>query len=226
MDQLDQLMRDGGWAIVGMVDPHDACAALLRRSILMKQPNLTATMQCIDIALTAVSRNDRPWLYNLRGVSQTMLGQRWDAFNSFREAVTLEPNFAQAWLNIGILMAAEGRHEDALKTYAEALRVQRRSQTRAAIHTMWALTLEQQGRGAEALSKLREAVRANMYYDLPVRLLLERLPEDSAEAGELRKIITAEMSAATGEFDWDTVYTDDLVGVMPVSALFPRRPAP
>lgn len=229
-DQLDQLMRDAGWALVRLVDPHVACAALLRRSVKEGRPNPAAALRCIEEALPVVATPDRPWLLNLQGVTLAMLGRRGEAFTTFREALSLQPAFPQAWLNIGTMMAVDDRHQDAIKAYVTALSYGEGAehgseQTNAAALVMWALSLEKIGRGDEVVSKLREAFRADKSYDLPVRLLAERVPPDSREAAELEKII-AELSIPSGMLDWAPVYTDNLVGLMPLAAIFGTATTP
>lgn len=223
-DQLDQLMRDAGWTLVRLVDPHIACAALLRRSVKEGQANPVAALRCIDEALPMVTTPDRPWLLNLQGVTLAMLGRHAEALATFREALSLQPEFPQAWLNIGTMLAADGRHQDAIKAYMTALSYgdsaeHGSEQTNSAALVMWALSLEKLGRGDEVVPKLREAFRADKSYDLPVRLLVERVAPDSREAAELRKIV-AELSIPSGMLDWAPVYTDNLVGLMPVAAIF------
>ena len=222
MDQLNELIEDGGWALVRLFDPHIACAAVLRRSMEEGRVQPGRTLDCVNNAIPTSTEADRPWLYNLQGVGLTLQGRRAEAIKSFAHALKLEPDFSLPLLNLGVLLAANGQHEEAIKAYETVFRKRLRSdapQIHAAAYAMWALSLEKLGRSAETLPMLRKAIRTDLAYDLPPRLLLERLPSDSAEAGELRKII-AELGDTSGDSDWKPVYTDNLVGVMPLKDLF------
>ncbi len=222
MDQMDGLMRDAGWALVRMIDPHIACAALLRKSLLDEKPDPATTLQCIDEAMPVVTDPDRHWLLNLRGVTLTMLGRRTEAFQAFRAALEADRTFGQAWLNVGMLAAAEGRHAEAIQAYRTAIESaapRGAEQRNAAAAALWAISLEKLGRKDEALIKLREAFRADRNYDLPLRLLIERLPADSAEADDARKIL-ATLDAASNKPDRYVGFTDNIAGMMPVKAFF------
>lgn len=221
MDQLNELMRDAGWALVRLVDPHIACAALLRRSLSEGRPEPAVTLRCADEALPTGTDRDRPWLLNLRGVALAMLGRDAEAGQVFREVLSLEPDFAPAWLNIGTVLAGNGRHEEAIAAFSAAIRSADQAefpQSRSAAFVMWAISLEKLGRTDEVVPRLREAFRADKSYDLPLRLLNQRLPPESDEAKEIGRII-AELSVPTGRLDWEPIYTENIVGVMPIAVV-------
>ena len=218
MDQLDELMRDAGWVLVRLVDPHIACAALLRRSLSEGRPEPAVTLRCTEEALPGVTDRDRPWLLNLRGVALAMLGRNSEAGRAFREALSFKPDFAPAWLNIGTVLAGDGRHEEAIEAFSAATRSAdplQFAQSRSAAFVMWAMSLEKLGRAGEAVPKLREAFRADKSYDLPLRLLNQRIPPESDEAKEIDRII-AELSIPSGHLDWEPIYTENIVGVIPI----------
>ncbi|MEQ9331356.1 tetratricopeptide repeat protein [Thalassobaculum sp.] len=218
MDQLDELMRDAGWVLVRLVDPQVACAELLRRSLMEGRPDPAETLHCADEALLMATDSDLPWLLNLRGVALVMLDRDTEAGRVFRDVLSIKPDFAPAWLNIGTVFAVEGRHADAIEAFSTAIRYARQAefaQTRSAAFVMWAISLEKLGRTDEAVPKLRHAFRADRTYDLPLRLLKQRIPPDSPEAEEIDRIIT-ELSVPSGHPDWDPIYTENIVGVMPI----------
>ncbi|GHD56116.1 hypothetical protein GCM10017083_35850 [Thalassobaculum fulvum] len=218
MDQLDQLMRDAGWVLVRLVDPQVACAELLRRSLMEGRPDPVETLRCAEEALPTVTDSDRPWLLNLRGVALAMLHRDQEAGRAFLDVLSISPDFAPAWLNLGTVLAGNGRHRDAIEAFDAAIRhaaPAEFAQTRSAAFVMWAISLEKQGRPDEAVPKLRQAFRADRTYDLPLRLLRQRIPPDSAEEKEIDRMI-AELSVPTGHPDWDPIYTENIVGVMPI----------
>lgn len=223
VDQMDLLMRDAGWVLVRLVDPQIACAGLLRRSLMEGRPNPTATLRCADEALPVATASDRPWLLNLRGVALAMMDRDAEAGQTFRDVLSIRPGFAPAWLNIGTLLAVDGRHDEAIKAFAKAIRYTdsgELTQTRSGAFVMWAMSLEKLGRKDEAVPKLREAFRADKTYDLPLRLLKRRIPAQSDEARDIDRIIAA-LSATTADLDSDPIYTENIVGVMPVVVVGP-----
>lgn len=224
MDQLDFLMRDAGWALIRLIDPHVACAAILRRTALEGKPDVEATLACIDGALPTASDPDRPWLLNLKGVALTLLERRSEAFQTFRDSLTQDPQFAHAWLNIGALLAADGREQDALRAAETALRNAGTKEEKSDALTLTALAQERQGRTGEALDTLREAFRADRNAQLPLQLLLERLPADSAEAREIGAMLKS-LSEAVPTADSAPYNPDTLLGAMPVKTLLSRAPA-
>lgn len=220
-DQAEALFADGGFMLLRLIDPHIACSAILRRSAAAGTPDLPAAIRCIDDSLPAAGLEDRTWLYNLRGVARVMGGAHQDALAAFQNALRIDPNFSPSLLNLGILFAGADRHADALRAYEAVFR--RRTdadspQTYAATYTMMALSQERLGRPREALDSLRRAIREAPEYDLPQRLLLDRLPPTSAEATALRRAAGAvHVSHAGGPHL--QIYTDNLLGMLPVSSL-------
>jgi tetratricopeptide (TPR) repeat protein len=220
-DQIEQLLADGGFMLLRLVDPQVACSAVLRRSASLGSADWAGTARCIEESLDAAGREDKMWLYNLLGVARVLGGDGAGALSAFRSALEIEPDFSPALLNLGILLATSNRHEDALRAYRTVFR--RRStadspQTYAATRTMMAMSLERLGREAEALVQLRRAIRAAPHYTLPQLLLLARVPEGSAEAEELRRMI-AQAGGRNAEHPRMQIYTDNLLGMMSLGAL-------
>lgn len=60
-------------------------------------------------------------LYNGLGLSYNELNQRSDAMAAYQEALTLNPNNAQVWVNVGIVQRLDGDFDAALKAYEMAL---------------------------------------------------------------------------------------------------------
>lgn len=219
MDQLDFLMSDAGWALVRLIDPHVACAAILRRTGLANKPDAEGTLRCVDATLRSASDLDLPWLLNLKGVALTLLDRRGEAFEAFRRALNENPRFAEAWLNIGALFMADGREDDAIRASEKARQLSSGDEeTESAALTLWALALERLGRQDEALAKLREAFRTDKNAELPLTLLLERLPRESPEANEVLAIRTR-LSSLPQTVDSVPYTPDTLLGAMPVKAL-------
>jgi len=64
---------------------------------------------------------DRALALQREGAALQRLGRREDALACYRQAVALDPGLADAWYNLGWLLKAAGRFEEALEAYAQAL---------------------------------------------------------------------------------------------------------
>lgn len=64
---------------------------------------------------------DRALALQREGEALQRLGRREEALARYRQAVALDPGLADAWYNLGWLLKAGGRFEEALDAYAQAL---------------------------------------------------------------------------------------------------------
>lgn len=71
------------------------------------------------------------------------------AERAYRSAIALDPDFADAWLNLGVLLGESGRLAEAVALYRQALE---RLPRQALLHFNLAVMLEDAGRAAEALA--------------------------------------------------------------------------
>ena len=86
-----------------------------------------------------------------------MAGERDDeALPRFREAVRLQPGYADAYLNIGVIQAKRGQLDDAAATFGRVLEL--KPAHREALLNL-SLALFRQGKGVEAASRLGELRR-------------------------------------------------------------------
>lgn len=105
-----------------------------------------------------------------RGV-QARLAKKWaTAVDAFHTAVTLRPNFPEAWNELGYALRNQGRYPESLDAYEEALR----------LRPDFPEALEYLGEAYVLMGRLDDAGR-----------VLQRLrPLDAARAEELREAIT------------------------------------
>ena len=73
-------------------------------------------------ALAVTSDNDRA--YNGLGAELGNRGKIDDAIVKFREAIRINPSFADAHVNLAVALSVQGKFAEALPHYAEALRLQ------------------------------------------------------------------------------------------------------
>lgn len=106
----------------GIDDPEDA---------LMAQYNLANSYALSDRHADAIKAYERliaslptplskPY-YNL-GLSQAALGQKKQAYDAFRKAVELKPDFAEAHYNLGLLHARDEQYAEAAAEFQKAIK--------------------------------------------------------------------------------------------------------
>lgn len=94
-------------------------------------------------------------------VLSRMPGRMPDALAEYRTALLLDSNFPRARVGLGEALERDGRNEEALEQFAEALRLDRRD-TRA-LGDSAAILAAVPGRKAEAIADYRAAVAINPY---------------------------------------------------------------
>jgi Flp pilus assembly protein TadD len=60
---------------------------------------------------------DSPTLHNNLGYSHYLAGNNQAAITEFREALALDPNYARAWRNLGLVYSRQGKYEKALAAF-------------------------------------------------------------------------------------------------------------
>jgi tetratricopeptide (TPR) repeat protein len=122
----------------------------------------------------------------------------------------INSDFSPALLNLGILFAHNGRHEEAIRAYATVFRRATRGespQTYAATYTEWGNSLMALGRRQEAVERYGDAVRADPRY-APAYTFWAAALEPGPEAERLRA------AGRRIEQANDQLYTENLVGVI------------
>lgn len=218
---VDLLIKDAGYALIHMVSPHLACASRLQeaRYAMANAPfDGTRVMECIDKALPSSLDNEKVWLLNLQGITYALEGKRDAAFSSLKGALTIEPNFSPALVNVGIMFAMNGQPEQARKAYREVFKKRLSSdsaQTYSSAHALWGLSLEKLGNKKRALEHYWLAVRADPNFPIAQQILLDHLPPDSPDAQAIRNNLKY-MDSAEG---LGRVYTENLLGFIDFKTL-------
>jgi len=116
--------------------------------------------QAADVlATTALQFPERPEVWAAKGNVERVLLRHQDAESSLRRALTLSPEDPDALNNLGVVVRALGRVEEAIGYYREALaRAPAQAQSSALIHANLGNALTQLGRGTIAEAHLRRAV--------------------------------------------------------------------
>lgn len=97
-------------------------------------------------------------LYYIKGAAHSRLSQFESAINSYKTALKINPDFAGAYLNMGIALKEQGDFEGAIASYKRALKI---SPDFAEAHNNLGVVLEDLGRLRGAEAGFREAIRLN-----------------------------------------------------------------
>jgi len=206
---VDGLIAEAARAVIHVVDPQILCAALLRTALDQRPLNIVPAEKCILDSLPRASYQDRVWLWNLAGVIEFLKGDRAKAAHRLAQALRLSPDFSPALLNLGILYAIEGRHEEAVKAYKMVFRRETPDdspQTSAATYTEWGTSLVALGDIKGAEEKYAAAIKVDPHYVPAYQRWANLLPGPQAKA--LRDRATRVARRGPG------VYTENLLGVV------------
>jgi tetratricopeptide (TPR) repeat protein len=121
------------------------------------------------------------WLLNLKQPEP-----RQEAIAELRKAVELEPLEADAHHSLGVAYAEDGRWEEAIKAYRQALSIPTFAEPEVARHNL-GLALYSVGRLKEAEDSLRLAISLDpaffpAYYTLGLVLVSQSRPEEAKQA--------------------------------------------
>jgi len=88
------------------------------------RPNRAVPLD-LNILLEKVARYpDNPYLLNEVGNQLLVHGRRKDAESNFQKAVKLNPEFAAAWNNLGVVRMTLNKNTEAADAYKKALKIQ------------------------------------------------------------------------------------------------------
>ncbi len=97
-------------------------------------------------------------VYRLLGAARFELGDIAGAVKAFREAVSLAPDHAKGWLNLGCCLAGQGDHAAAIDPLTEAVRL---DENLVDAHFQLGLSLGREGRLDESLAAFEVVVRVD-----------------------------------------------------------------
>jgi tetratricopeptide (TPR) repeat protein len=137
-------------------------------------------------------------------------GQYEPAVERLLEAITLDPSYVKAWDNLGLNYEALGRFDEAVRSYEEAVRLNRASPTPSPWPALnLGLLLVKLDRLDEAETRFREAVAADpafppAHYQLG--LLLDKSGRPEAAVPELEEAARLDESYAEPHFALARLY--------------------
>ncbi|MFH1995536.1 MAG: tetratricopeptide repeat protein [Candidatus Omnitrophota bacterium] len=90
---------------------------------LERLPAQAAAAAAIEHQVRAESRAKEVELLNIRGIAEGVTGDLDGAISLFRQAIALDPEFAESYNNLGFAYYQKGDHKEALKNFEKALEI-------------------------------------------------------------------------------------------------------
>ncbi len=113
-----------------------------------------------------------PMSLSLLGEAHDRLGEKEDAREAFRKAIDLDESYAEAYLNLGLLLADDGQCEEAERVLRRATHLNPNSHE---AHGRLGILLQELGRYSEAEAELKRAIEIDPT-DAIARSYLDALP--------------------------------------------------
>ena len=207
-DDLSGLIDKAAYEAVRAVDPSLLASYQFKKDFLTR--DFTKTETIIHRALASDDTRSHKWMYNLWGIVLYQQADNDGAREKFNEALELDPHFVSATFNLGVLLARQGRHAEAISKFNEVIRDWQRTdpiETLAAAYTEWGFSLALLGRVDHAYAWFRKAAEIapdfSDVYTTWAEVLSASGHPDAAREKTARALELAPV---------EKVYTDNLVG--------------
>jgi len=99
--------------------------------------------------------------YNSLGVAYSSLGRYQDEIESYKQAIRIEPDYADAYINLGNTYYEIGRYQDAAESYKQAIRIE---PDNAKAHYNLGVSYKALGRWQDAVETYNQAIRIKPDY--------------------------------------------------------------
>jgi len=129
--------------------------------LMLRQREFANAQEQFNLALQT-SQLD-PMIWNGLGLAQASLGQIDEAISNYRQALKLNPNFADAFIDLAAALSAQGKYAEAIEMSETALRLRPGV---AETHALLGAALLHLDRADESIFHNRKALELNP--DLPV----------------------------------------------------------
>jgi len=112
------------------------------------------------------------WEYSAKGISLHILGFSDEAISTYRQAIALKPDYAEAYYNMGIALKAKGQFDDAIKSYRQAIAIK---PDYAETYNNMGNVLSDKGQWDDAIKAYRQAIAikpdfAEIYINMGIAL--------------------------------------------------------
>ncbi|MSP50059.1 MAG: tetratricopeptide repeat protein [Alphaproteobacteria bacterium] len=188
---------------------HSMLAHAQARSLWMEGADVETVLPSArrHVALALSLDEDDPWGHFALGVTHTLTGDHETALDTFRRAIDLNPNFAQAIVYLALSLARIGKPDLALKMLDHAMRISPRDPMRAGMLFFTAVAHFVAERYREGIAFAQQALQERPSYAAPFQLLavchaaLGEMDRARAAVVELQRLLPA-VSSETALHGW------------------------
>ena len=138
--------------------------------------------QILDTAFNLLKKFPKSvTLFNISGAAHAGLGQNTEAITSYKKAITIEPNYLDAYYNLGFALRDQGDLENAIENFNKVISL---NPNYVDAYNNIAVTLEKQGKLEEALKTYKKAIAikpdyADAHYNMATTLEKQGKLEDA-----------------------------------------------
>jgi len=125
-------------------------------TMMVQQRDFANALEQFNLALQTKPQD--PLIWNGRGLARAHLGRIDEAISDYRHALSLNPNYGYAFVNLGAALLAQEKYDEAIEICEKALRLR---QDNAETHAELAAALWNRGRIDESILHGRKAVELN-----------------------------------------------------------------
>ena len=159
--------------------PHDQLQSLI--NLYSSGQHQQALDQGLAL-LTTFPRSGR--LYNIFGALYKALGQLDNSIKAYKEALRIDPSYADIYNNMGVALQAQGKLDDAIEVYSKALAIKPDS---AEAYSNMGAALKEQGKLQEAIEAYAKSIAiqpnsAEIYYNTGNALQEKGEPQEAIDA--------------------------------------------
>ena len=106
------------------IEPHNKIPRIFLARLLRARSQFTGALEALEESLQINEQSYwDPTIHNLLGMIHLTLGKYDVAEEHLSQTLAKEPDYPHSWINMGILFEKSGRHEEALRCFLEAGRL-------------------------------------------------------------------------------------------------------
>ena len=136
---------------------------------------------------------DKPDYHFLYGLIAAKLDRREEACAHLQRATDMDPEFAQAWNNLGKLRASLGHKAQAEQAFRRALEIPTYLNPEFPAYNL-ARLYEEEGKSAQAVKMARQSFKANPAF-VPASMLLSRLLTEDGRLEDAEEVLNRALRA-------------------------------
>ena len=164
-------------------------------------------------------------MYNISGAAYKGLDQLDAAFEAYKKAIYINPNFAEAHNNMGIILKDQGNLEEAIEAYNKALAIK---PDFAEAYNNMGNALQEQGKLEEAMEAYAKSLtikpdNADAYYNMGNALADQGIPEEAMQAYTKTLNLKPDFTNAHRNLSSIKKYTEDDDHFLQVKEISNRR---